>query len=75
MHRRLTPVRYSNPTIREHLVSQYLLGTLSLKTRRRLEFLMAQDIAWYELVIQWHSHLSGLEPMISEPPFMGMGKY
>jgi len=68
MHRRLTPVRYSNPTIREHLVSQYLLGTLSLKTRRRLEFLMAQDIAWYELVIQWHSHLSGLEPMISDNP-------
>lgn len=68
MYRRLTPARYSNPVIREHLVSQYLLGTLSLKTRRRLESLMANDITWYELVIQWHSHLSGLEPMTSEKP-------
>ncbi|MFZ1872131.1 MAG: hypothetical protein WAU54_04975, partial [Chania sp.] len=29
---------------------------------------MANDISWYELVIQWHSHLSGLESIISEKP-------
>lgn len=68
MYECLTPARYSNLAIREHLVSQYLLGTLSLKTRRRLEFLMANDITWYELVIQWNSRLSGLEPMTSEKP-------
>lgn len=68
MPRKLTPVRYSNPVIRDHLVSQYLLGTLTLKTRKRLEFLMAEDITWYALVMQWHSHLSGLEPMTSDTP-------
>ncbi|MFC0228930.1 hypothetical protein [Serratia aquatilis] len=68
MHRRLTPARYSNLAIREHLVSQYLLGTLSLKTRRRLESLIANDTTWYELIMQWRSHLSGLETMTSDKP-------
>lgn len=68
MHGQLTPARYSNMIIREHLVSQYLLGTLSLRTKRRLESLMANDDSWYELVTQWHSRLSGLEPMTSDKP-------
>lgn len=68
MHGYLTPARYRNLVIREHLVSQYLLGTLSGKTRKRLESLMAEDETWYELVMQWHSRLSGLEPMTSDKP-------
>lgn len=68
MHGRLTPERYKNPVIREHLVSHYLLGTLSRKTRRRLEALMSEDLTWYERVIPWHSHLSRLEKMTEETP-------
>lgn len=68
MYERLTPARYSNSAIREHLVSQYLLGTLSLKTRKRLESLMANDTTWYELVIQWDLRLSGFKPLTSESP-------
>lgn len=68
MHGHLTPARYSNLIIREHLVGQYLLGTLSPKTRKRLESLMAEDESWYELVMQWHSRLSGLEPMTLDKP-------
>lgn len=68
MHRCLTPDRYSNLTIREHLVTQYLLGTLSLKTRKRLESLIANDTTWYELIAKWHSHLSVLEPVTSDKP-------
>jgi hypothetical protein len=29
---------------------------------------MAKDITWYALVIEWHSHISGLLPMTSELP-------
>lgn len=68
MYGHLTPARYSNLLIREHLVSQYLLGTLSPKTRKRLESLMAEDESWYELVMQWHSCLSGLDPITSDKP-------
>ncbi|MEQ5186181.1 hypothetical protein ABN222_16800 [Providencia alcalifaciens] len=69
MHKRLTPLRYSNPAIREHLVSQYVLGTLSTNARKRLESLMASDTSWAELVAQWHAYLYRLEPMaVDKPP-------
>ncbi|CNE01938.1 hypothetical protein [Yersinia intermedia] len=68
MYGHLAPARYRNLVIREHLVSQYLLGTLSPKTRKRLESLMAEDESWYEVVMQWHSRLSGLGPMTSDKP-------
>lgn len=68
MYRRVTPARYGNPLIREHLVCQYLLGTLSLRARRRLESLMVQDSSWYELLGLWHGHLEGAIPVNAETP-------
>lgn len=68
MHGQLTPGRYKDPVIREHLVGQYLLGTLSRRTRHRLEALMSEDLTWYERVIPWHSQLSRLEKMTEETP-------
>lgn len=69
MYKRLIPIRYSNSVIRDHLVSQHVLGTLSTRVRKRLESLMRDDITWSELVMQWHSYLNGLEPMtLNKPP-------
>ncbi|UPS63000.1 hypothetical protein [Providencia rettgeri] len=68
MHQRLTPARYSHPVIRDHLVSQYVIGTLSRRVSKRLESIMATDVTWAELVMQWHSYLDELEPMTLDKP-------
>lgn len=68
MHGPVTPERYRSIALREHLVSQYCLGTLSLRTRKRLEALMAADMSWYEQVAQWHSRLDEVAPMVTDTP-------
>ncbi|RSD29614.1 hypothetical protein [Vibrio pectenicida] len=54
--------RYQNSELRDRLAGEYLLGTQTLRVRRRMEALMKADPSWWEHIEQWQQHLSGLNP-------------
>lgn len=54
--------RYQNSDLRNKLASEYVLGTQTLRVRRRLETLIQSDPSWWEHIEQWQNHLSGLNP-------------
>ncbi len=62
--------RYSRSDVRAHLASQYVLGTLSSRAKRRMESLLLHDAEWEREVFQWQSHLEQLHMRIDEvrPP-------
>lgn len=60
----MTPKRYRDPTLRERLAGEYVLGTLSPRVRARMNRLMARDPDWWQWIEQWQQHL---EPLLHQP--------
>lgn len=61
-------VRYQNPVVREHLASQYALGTLSPLVKRRVEAFMEFDETFRQEVSSWQETLSSLASVTEEVP-------
>jgi anti-sigma-K factor RskA len=64
-------MNYGDPTLREHLAAEYVLGTLRGRARRRFERLLAQDAGLRDLVRQWEARLNPLAeraPAVAPPP-------
>ena len=63
------PLRYSQPTIQQHLAQQYVLNQLSTLTALRMESLMRNDSKLTELVYRWEENLTPIiEAIPSEQP-------
>lgn len=60
-------MRYAHPELRDRLASEYVLGTLHGRARRRFEKLMAKDRSLAALVVTWQDRFmplaSGLDPV------------
>ncbi len=56
-------MKYSDPKLVEHLASQYALGTLSGRTRKRFEKLMAQRADIAQAAQRWQQHVNALHVM------------
>jgi anti-sigma-K factor RskA len=50
-------VRYDNPELRDALAAEYVLGTMPIRSRRRLERLIAGDPAWAQAIDAWADRL------------------
>jgi anti-sigma-K factor RskA len=63
-------MRYTDPTLRDMLAGEYVLGTLRGPARRRFERLLAQDGDLRELVGRWEGKLNLLVEALPpvEPP-------
>ncbi|MFW7522817.1 hypothetical protein ACODM8_01580 [Vibrio ostreicida] len=77
MSNRVKVCRYQDPELRDRLASEYVLGTLTVRVKRRLEHLIHEDPSWWQHIEQWHQHLSDLSPAkergrekhtLAEPP-------
>ncbi|MGY3960339.1 hypothetical protein [Aeromonas popoffii] len=60
----MTPKRYRDPTLRERLAGEYVLGTLSPRVRARMNRLIARDPDWWQWIEQWQQHL---DPLLQQP--------
>ena len=62
-------MRYDNPELREALAAEYVLGTMPTRSRRRLEWLIARDPAWAQVIDAWADRLAPIDAaMPSEQP-------
>jgi anti-sigma-K factor RskA len=63
-------MRYTDPTLRDMLASEYVLGTLRGRARRRFERLLAEDGNLRALVGRWEGKLNLLADALPpvEPP-------
>lgn len=63
-------MRYNHPELRDRLASEYALGTLSARTRRRFERMMAEDGGLRRLVEAWERRLGPLDAALAplDPP-------
>jgi len=58
-------LRYQQPEVREHLASQYALGTLTPLVRRRVDALMIDDIELQREVAAWQKRLSPMNSLVA----------
>ncbi|CZF80626.1 hypothetical protein GCE9029_02107 [Grimontia celer] len=56
--------RYQSAELRDKLAAEYVLGTLTPRVQRRLEYLMNQDPSWWEHIEHWQQHFAGITPSI-----------
>ncbi|HYM73228.1 MAG TPA: anti-sigma factor [Stellaceae bacterium] len=54
-------MRYDNAELRERLAREYVLGTMPVRARRRLERLLATDASLAALVGEWAERFSSLD--------------
>lgn len=54
-------MKYSDPNLRNQLAAAFALGTLRGAARRRMEKLLAADLAWQRQVAEWQDRLYALE--------------
>jgi anti-sigma-K factor RskA len=54
-------MRYDDPTLRDRLAGEYVLGTMPSRARRRFERLMRDDATLTALVGAWESRLAPLD--------------
>lgn len=62
------PLRYEDPKLQDILASNYVIGTLRGKARKRFEQLMAQDHTIAERVIQWETKLQPIHTATQPVP-------
>ena len=58
---KIMPKRYLNKEVIEHLASQYVLGTLTPKTRQRVEALSLNNCALVDRIDYWQNRLVNLD--------------
>lgn len=63
----MTPNRYQHDHLRERLASEYVLGTLTPRTQRRLEQLMTRDPSWWQWIDLWQQRLAPVQPDQAPP--------
>lgn len=63
-------IRYQRKDIQTHLAQQYVLGHLSVRVKKRTEYLIKQDQEFQKIVYQWQSYLSTLLGSVADkkPP-------
>ena len=62
------PRRYSQENIIEHLASQYVLGTLTLKVRQRVETLSQCNPLFEQAINGWQQRFVGLDQQTEQLP-------
>lgn len=58
-------MNYRDPTLRDKLAAEYVLGLLRGAARRRFERLLVQEVALREAVVRWEQHLDPLTERIA----------
>ena len=64
-------MRYDDPTLRELLAGEYVLGVMPSRAKARFERLMAEDAALARLVGEWAEHFGTIDataPAVEPPP-------